>query len=349
MNDSMKTVTVIDDGTERRLATGEAPIPDPGHGEVRLSVRAAGVCGSDVGAWKGKSVYDFVETPRVLGHEYVGVVDAVGDGVASVDPGDRVVERPLYACGVCRACRHGDEHVCENVEIAGFHFDGGFAPFRVVSANALHPVPDGVSDRRAAATEPMAVSARAIFDRASVTPGDDVLVLGAGPMGAFSALMADHGNANVVVGGLAADRERFDVLERVGVATVNLEPTSLSAVAAEVADGAFDLLIDATGSASALEGGLDVVRPAGEAVVIGIPGDAMGVPSPSFVRGEKRVSGSYGATAADFERALELIVGLDARLDPLLVGYDPNDPTTAFHDFAEGAVVKPIFDIPELR
>jgi L-iditol 2-dehydrogenase len=347
--ETMGAVTLVDDGAERRLETRRKPVPDPGHGEVRLAVRAAGVCGSDVGAWKGKSVYDFVETPRVLGHEYVGVVDALGAGVERVSVGDRVVERPLRACGGCRACRHGAEHVCENVEITGFHSHGGFAAFRTVPARALHPVPEGLPDRHAALAEPMAVAARATLDRVTVGPGDDVLVLGAGPMGAFSALIADHANADAVVGGLAADEDRFRILEESGVATANLESTTLPDVAGEVADGAFDVFVDATGSASVLEGGLDVVRPGGEAVVIGIPGEPMGVPAPSFVRSEKRVSGSYGARAADFERALGVLVGLGDRLDPAVARYDPADPEAAFRDFAAGAVVKPLFDTAALR
>lgn len=344
----METI-VLTGGEPRSLRTADAPIPEPGPGEVRLAVRAAGVCGSDVGAWHGKTAYDFVETPRVLGHEYVGVVDAVGDDGTGFSVGDRVVERPLHACGVCTACRNGAEHVCENLQITGFHFDGAFAPYHVVPTDALHPVPDAIPDRRAAVTEPMAVAARATLARTDLRSGDDVLVLGAGPMGAFSALVADRSGAHVVVGGLERDRPRFEVLHDIGLETATLEDTTPAAVAAERADGSFDVLVDATGSTAALEGGMRAVRPGGEGVVIGIPSGRMGVETPSFVRSEQRVSGSYGARPADFERALEIIADLGDRLDRTLVDVDPADAPDAFQAFANGEIIKPVLDVAALR
>ncbi|MFB6134312.1 MAG: zinc-binding dehydrogenase, partial [Halanaeroarchaeum sp.] len=186
----MQQITLTSSGGRRSLAQLDAGVPEPGPGEVRLAVQAAGVCGSDVGAWQGKNAYDFLDTPRVLGHEYVGVVDALGTNVDTVDADDRVVERPLHACGVCTACRNGVEHVCERLAITGFHFDGAFAPYHIAPVDALHPIPAGIPDRRAAVTEPMAVAARATLDRISVRASDAVLVLGAGPMGSYSALIA---------------------------------------------------------------------------------------------------------------------------------------------------------------
>lgn len=343
----MDAIVVTQDEDQRSLGVQSVPIPNPGYGDVRLNVIAAGVCGSDVGAWLGKDAYDFLEFPRILGHEYVGVIDAVGPGVERFSVGDRVVERPLHSCGTCQSCLHGSNHVCENVEITGFHSDGAFAPDRVVSTDSLHPVPDGFSDQLAAVTEPMAVSARAVLRRSSLEPGDDVLVLGAGPMGAFSALIADHSNANVVVGGLPSDEVRFGMLDR--VETVNLEATPLEELAAETVHDGFDIVIDATGSSAALEDGLEVLRRGGEAVVIGIPHGTIGVPVPSFVRGEKTVKGSYGATIGDFERAIRVIDGLAPRITRTITQYDPNDATTAFNDFKNGRVIKPVFDVSLLN
>lgn len=192
--------------------------------------------------------------------------------------------------------------------------------------------------------EPMAVAARATVNRTNLTTGDDVLVLGAGPMGAFSALIGDTLAANVTVGGLSRDRPRFAVLEDLGIRTVNLETTSASESATEYADGGFDVVVDATGSTSALADGLAAARPNGEAVVIGIPSGNLGVTAPEFVRQEQRVSGSYGARPADFERALEIIEGVPDELDAMSQSYEPDDVEDAFRAFADGEIIKPILE-----
>lgn len=345
----METIVLEDVDGARTLSRRTAPVPDPQPDEVRIRVEAAGICGSDVGAWREKPAYDFLETPRVLGHEYTGVIDAVGQGVESFAVGDRVVERPLHACGVCAPCRNGAPHVCENVEITGFHVDGAFATSITAPADAVHPIPDTLSLSRAAMAEPLAVAARAVLDRANVTAGDSVLVAGPGPMGAFSALIAEAVGASVVVGGLPRDQARFDLLETAGIQTADLDERPPVDLGRELTDGGFDRFVDATGAAPVLEDAMEAVRRGGDAVVIGIPTGTLGLPSPSFVRGEKRVSGSYGAQPMDFERAISLLDDEDFPIDPLRSEYRPEAVQTAFEEFAEAKVVKPVLDIAALE
>jgi L-iditol 2-dehydrogenase len=341
----MDTIELRADGDERTFQQGSAETPDPAPDEVRIRVRAAGICGSDVGAWAGKPAYDFLETPRILGHEYVGEIDAVGGDVTSLDVGDRVVERPLHACGVCSACRTGATHVCEDVKITGFHMDGAFGTYTTTPADAVHPIPESLPDLRAAMVEPFAVAARAVLERAAVSPGDRVLVAGPGPMGAFSALIAEAIGAEVVVGGLPQDEGRFERLAEAGIATADLTETPATALAGELTDGGFDRFVDATGAASVLEDAMGAVRRGGEAVVIGIPSGTLGLPSPSFVRGEKRVSASYGAQPLDFERAIRLLDRPEMAVDSLRTVYAPGDVQTAVEAFAAAEVVKPVLDI----
>lgn len=345
----METIVLEDVDGARTLRRGTAAVPEPDPAEVRIRVRAAGICGSDVGAWRQKPAYDFLETPRILGHEYAGVIDGVGQGVESVDVGDRVVERPLHACGVCAPCRNGATHVCENVEITGFHVDGAFATYITAPADALHPIPDTLPLSRAAMAEPLAVAARAVLDRASVTAGDSVLVAGPGPMGAFSALITEEVGASVVVGGLPRDKARFNLLEAAGIQTANLDERTPIDLARELTDGGFDRFVDATGAAPVLEDTMEAVRRGGEAVVIGIPTGTLGLPSPSFVRGEKRVSGSYGAQPIDFERAISLLDDEEFPIDALRSAYHPEAVQTAFEAFAEAEVVKPVLNITALE
>ncbi|WP_259519118.1 zinc-binding dehydrogenase [Halanaeroarchaeum sp. HSR-CO] len=191
----------------------------------------------------------------------------------------------------------------------------------------------------------MAVAARATLERSSFTPGDDVFVLGAGPMGTFSALIAESSGGNAVIGGLSNDEPRFETISAIGIETVNLEVTSLEAVSEEATGGTFDILIDATGSTAALEENIEVLRRGGDAVVIGIPTGRLGIPTPSFVRGERRVSGSYGATIADFERAIDILGTVESEMSELLRRYDVEAVDDAFRNFLEGDVIKPIIDV----
>ncbi|MFB6134311.1 MAG: zinc-binding dehydrogenase, partial [Halanaeroarchaeum sp.] len=158
----------------------------------------------------------------------------------------------------------------------------------------------------------------------------------------------DRTGADIVVGGLNRDRPRFEVLNGIGIETEVLEATTPHDVAAARGEP-FDVLVDATGSTAALEDGLRAVRPGGEAVVIGIPSGTMGVETPSFVRSEQRVSGSYGARPADFERAIELIEDLGDRIDRTIVDFAPENAPDAFTAFAEGEVIKPVLNIASLR
>lgn len=347
-NREMDRIVLDGEGPDRTLGLERGPVPEPGHGEVRIEVQWAGICGSDVGAWMGKSAYDFVETPRVLGHEYAGVVDAVGPGVDDIRPGERVVERPLTSCGRCTACRNGAENVCEDLEITGFHTDGGFAPYSTVASTHVHSIPDSLQFHTAAMVEPLSVAARAVIERGQAEPGDSVLVVGPGPMGAFAALIVSTLGASVVVGGLPQDSERFHLLESVDIDTADLTSTSPRALASDTRSGAFDLIIDATGSAAVLEDVVGTLRPGGAVVVVGIPSGQLGIPSPAFVRSENRVSASYGALPRDFERSIRLLQG-DFPIEKLVTEFDPREPAAAFDAFASGTVIKPLLAIGDLQ
>lgn len=332
-----------EDGTWLSVETAESEPTPPSAGEAVVRVTAAGVCGSDVGAYRGKSAYDFVETPRALGHEYVGVVEAVGDGETTFEAGDVVVERPLRTCGTCSHCRAGRTNVCENVRITGFHHEGAFAGRVTVPTAYLHRAPPDVPGVRAALTEPLAVTARAVLRVGDVTAGDAVLVEGPGPMGALSALVADAAGADVVVSGLTRDAPRLRRLADAGVETVSLDERALKSVAPS--DG-FDAVVDATGAPAGVESGVDVLRNAGRVVVVGIPSDDLSLPGPELVRSELSVRASYGATSADFERALRLLSESETggRLDALVDTYAPREARRAFEDFAAAESIKPVFE-----
>ena len=328
----------------------EGERPSPGPGEVLVRVHTAGICGSDAHAYKYEGGYDWIAMPRIMGHEYSGTVAAVGDEVTSFEPGDRIVEEPIHHCGECFQCNNGEEHICQNISITGMHTDGAYAEYTVVHPQHLHRVPDDVPLKDAAITEPMSIATRAVLSRSSVTPGEDVLVEGPGPIGVFTAAVADSLGANVIVSGLDQDaHSRLPLVEELGIETINVAENDLETHAAVRTDDiGFDAVFDATGYFTGVETAVDVVRKGGEVVVVGIPREPSEVLLTPVVRGEIDVLTSYGSNWTNFEQALRLMENGEIDAETVMDdSFSTSDPTAAFESFLGAEVVKPAFSFAE--
>src|SRR5439155_19455337 len=163
----------------RRMELQELPEPIPGAGEARVRVRAAAICGADLDGFREASPRRI--PPLVMGHEAVGRIDAVGDGVDPALVGERVVAMPVVSCGACARCVEGRPNLCPNRRLMGMSFPGAFAEAFTIAASQLMPVPPSLDTETASIVEPLA-NAVHVVDRA-VKEGDDVLVIGAGPIG----------------------------------------------------------------------------------------------------------------------------------------------------------------------
>jgi len=169
------------------VETRRLPVPSPGAGEAVVRVRAAGICGTDLSILNGK--HPRARAPLVMGHELSGEVAETGEGVTALRVGDRVVCEPLISCGACHACRSGYPWVCQKLGLYGIDRDGAFAEYVSVAASSLRPIPDTVDDRLGALVEPMAVAVHAVR-LSSLRVGDDVCILGGGPIGLLIAVVA---------------------------------------------------------------------------------------------------------------------------------------------------------------
>ncbi len=177
------------------------PTPKCRKGEVLVRVAVTGICRTDMKAYYlGQRD---LRLPRVLGHEITGVVEQIGQGVACVQPGDRVQIAPGLSCGVCSYCQAGLDHLCDQVKVMGFHYDGGFAEFVLIPENGvnngvLNKIPDHVSFEEAALVEPLACSIN-MQETASVGLGDLVVIFGAGPLGILNAKLARARGAGPII------------------------------------------------------------------------------------------------------------------------------------------------------
>ncbi|WP_261640202.1 Zn-dependent oxidoreductase [Erwinia mallotivora] len=173
----MKTVVIEKPG---ELILQQRSQPEPAVGEVRISVHYASICGSDVHIWHGHN--PFARYPRVIGHEFFGVIDSVGDGVDAARIGERVAVDPVVSCGHCYPCSVGRPNVCSQLQVIGVHRDGGFSEYAVVPAANAYALPDSIPDRLASLVEPFTIAAN-ICAFLKPQPADVALIYGAGPMG----------------------------------------------------------------------------------------------------------------------------------------------------------------------
>jgi 2-desacetyl-2-hydroxyethyl bacteriochlorophyllide A dehydrogenase len=295
------------------IALEEVPLPEPAREDVRLSVQSCGICGSDLHWYQGHS-----SPPRVCpGHEIVGVVEAVGASVASLEVGDRVVVEGVRTCGRCASCARGDTQRCRDLRIVGLAVPGGFAESVIAPARSVFRVPTGMSDRVASLAEPVAVAVHAL-DLAGVAAGHRVLVLGAGTIGLLAAALAVRAQAEVVV---SARREH----QRAAARDLGTAPVSAARLDEELPAGwEADAVIETVGgTGDTLQIGLEHVRPGGIIVVVGVFTEPTPLDAAALMAKEARLVGSmaYGRAGdrPDFAVALSVLSEAGGRLADRLV------------------------------
>lgn len=252
----------------------EVPDPIPGRGEVLLRVHVAAPCGTDLHIYRDEHPY---WPPVILGHEFSGVVEKVGEGVQEFVPGDRVVsETSTGSCGSCFLCRTGSRHVCAQKRAPGIGRHGAFAPYLTMPVELLHRVPERLSLEEAALVEPTAIAVHAVVERARVAPGEIVVVLGPGPIGLLCLQVARACGAHqVIVSGTARSAAvRLPMAAHLGAdAVVNIAEEDLveRVMALSGGQGA-DVAIETSGSATAVALLPHLVRRLGRICQVGVVG-----------------------------------------------------------------------------
>lgn len=299
-------------GTEVSFATES--VSDPGQGEVLIASTLVGLCGSDLHAVQGD--HPFIDIPYVPGHEVVGTIDAVGEGVANVAVGDRVVVEPNLVCGTCANCVAGDYNICETLAVFGCQTPGGMSDYFLINASRLHVIPSGLPDAYAALIEPLATPAHAVT-KAGVSEQSKVAILGAGTIGVLVALVAKARGARpvVITDTDPAKRERA---RRLGI-DVALSPEVFSQQNAEVQD--FDVVFDCVTNAPSAAQAVGAARKGGTVIVVGVPGESILFPLHLVQDRELRILGTLMYTKADYEWAMSYLAGQPTGLDELITSY----------------------------
>ncbi|MBP2063521.1 zinc-dependent alcohol dehydrogenase [Streptomyces iranensis] len=314
-----RRVTVTADG---EVTLDRVPRPRPAAGEVRVSTRLIGICGTDVHARRGE--HPFISRPYHPGHEAVGVVAETGPGVTSLAEGDRVLLEPNLVCGTCRHCRSGRYNICATLRVIGCQTAGAMADSFTVPAGRLHRVPDGLTDAQAVLVEPLATPVHAVR-RAGDLAGSDVLVIGAGPIGLLTALATRAAGARTVIvtDPVAAKRDR--ALRLGADAAYAPDTPGLPDVVRERLGGGADAVFDCVSVSASVTQAVQIVEKGGTVMVVGVPQGPSSVPLDLVQDREITVRGSLMYVEEDVRAAVSLLAAGAVPVEEFITATFPLD------------------------
>lgn len=305
----------------------ERPVPDPDSGAVRIAVEACGICYSDHYVREGSSSVDY---PRVPGHEIAGRVDAVGDDVDLWSVGDRVgVGWHGGHCFTCDRCRRGDFQGCENGEVTGLTFDGGYAEYATVPAEAVGRVPDALDDVEAAPLLCAGITTFNALRNADADPGDLVAVQGIGGLGHLGIQYAHAMGFETVA--LSGSPEKETLALDLG-ADHFVDATTTDVGEALQSLGGADLVLATAPAAEVTATAVDGIGRNGSVVVVANPGEAVPVHPGALIATRGSVSGWSSGHAADWEDTLEFSALRD--VTPTVETFPLEDAESAYQRMA---------------
>lgn len=297
----------------------EIETPSPGPGEARVRSVVAGVCRTDLDILTGALDARWVRFPVVPGHEWSGIVDAVGEGVTGVTAGQRVVCEGNIGCLRCPRCRAGDTHLCASYDAVGFTRAGGWGELVVVPARILHPLPDHVSFESAALVEPGSCVVKAL-GRAHIEPAETVGVIGVGAMGALAIRIARLRSPGAIVA-YGLREEELELARTLGAdGVVNVAEQDAEAETRALVDGGLDVVVETAGAVPAVELSTRLAREGGRVVVLGIAGQAedLVLPADRIPLRDLSVLGSVGYTTAAWAHMVALLRDRLLELDAIV-------------------------------
>ncbi|WP_299471930.1 alcohol dehydrogenase catalytic domain-containing protein [uncultured Roseibium sp.] len=280
------------------------PAEAPGLDEVAVRIGYCGICGTDLHVYHG-NMDARVGFSRIIGHEMSGTVEALGEQVRGFTIGQKVVVRPLDHCGECPACKAGHKHICHNLKFLGLDTDGAMQEVWNVPAHTLHPLPDELQLDHAALIEPLAVACHDV-QRAEVAAGENVLVIGGGPIGLLVALVAREAGGNVVISEI--NDIRLAYAGKLGFNTIDPKSQDPVHVVNEMTNGkGADVVFEVSGS----QPGVDLMTAAAAArariVMVAIHAKKPEVDMFQFFWRELELLGARVYQPEDYDEAIRLL------------------------------------------
>ncbi|HUH58629.1 MAG TPA: L-threonine 3-dehydrogenase [Candidimonas sp.] len=339
----MRALAKLEPAAGLTLVDVERPVV--GHNDVLIKIRKTAICGTDIHIWKWDEwASKTIPVPMHVGHEYVGEIVEIGEEVSGFSIGDRVSGEGHITCGYCRNCRAGRRHLCRNTVGVGVNRPGAFADYLVIPAFNAFKIPDDVPDDLAAIFDPFGNAAHTAL--AFNLVGEDVLITGAGPIGAMAAAIARHvGARNVVI--TDVNDYRLDLAARMGATrTVNVGREAVTDVMKELrmTEG-FDVGLEMSGVPSAFTMMLEQMNHGGRIAMLGIPPAGFGIDWTQVIFKGLEIKGIYGREM--FETWYKMVAMLQSGLDltPMITHHFPiADYRRGFEAMLSGQSGKVILD-----
>ena len=306
-----ETITAAFYRGDKTFAVETRTAPDPGPGEVAVRIAFCGICGTDMHVYHG-NMDARVGLNRVIGHEMSGVVAGLGDGVEGFSLGQKVVVRPLDHCGDCPACNAGHTHICHKLKFLGLDTDGAMQEIWNVPAHTLHGLPDDLAMDHAALIEPVAVACHDVR-LSGLKPGEDVLVIGGGPIGILCAMVARDAGGKVVLS--EVNENRLAIAEKLGFDTVNPAKEDLpAAINAKTGDKGADVVFEVSGTQPGVDAMTACAATRARIVMVAIHAQKPQIDLFQFFWRELKLIGARVYEPEDYEKAIQIITsgGVDA-------------------------------------
>lgn len=335
-------------------APGEVEIKDVAapvrkEGEVLLKLLYGGICGSDLGSYRGTFAY--FSYPRTPGHEFSAeVIEADENNAYGIKPGMIVTCNPYFNCGHCYSCEHGIVNACMDNQTMGVQREGAFQEYITMPIERVYDG-KGLDAKTLAVIEPFCISYHGV-SRANVKEGDTVLVVGAGTIGVLAAIAAKAKGAIVYISDVSEGKLKMAEDFGVDGTILNSSPEEFEKQVADITNGnGFDVTIEAVGLPSTFQNCIDAACFGGRMVLIGVGKRNLDFNFTLIQKKELNVFGSRNALKKDFLELIDLVKGGNVPLEKVITNiYSFHDAAKAFEDFSnnQGEMLKVLFDFSEI-
>ncbi|WP_339068730.1 zinc-dependent alcohol dehydrogenase [Teredinibacter turnerae] len=278
--------------------------PPPLAGEVQIRTAYVGICGTDLHAFHGR-MDTRIGCNRIIGHEMSGIVENVGEGVRHLKPGQHVVVRPLAHCSECPACKSGLQHICHNLKFLGLDTDGAFQQLWTVPEHTVHQIPESLPLECAALIEPVSVACHGV-SRSRLQAGENVVVIGGGPIGLLIAMVAKHAGGNIIISEVS--EARLAIAKKLGFKVLNPSQQDIVAsVMTETNARGADVIFEVSGTQPGVDTMTKIAASRARIVMTAIHSEKRPIDLFQFFWREIELIGARVYTHEDYEKAIELV------------------------------------------
>lgn len=305
---------------EGNMELQELKEPRPGPNEVKIEVKAAGICGSDIHIYHD-DIKIPIKPPVVVGHEFSGIIAELGENVKHLKVGERVTsETAASICGICPYCRTGHYNLCSSRLGIGYWVNGAFAKYCVVPQERVHSLPSNVDFTSGALCEPLACCVHAIMELTDIHAGDLVAITGPGPIGLLSLQVAKAEGGKTIVMGVSKDAERLTLAKNLGAEwVINIqEEDPVETIRGLTGNLGADVVLECSGVPAAAKLGLDLIKKRGAYTQIGLFGKPIEIDFETIAYKELKVTGSFSQKWTCWRKALDLLSQKKVDVKPLV-------------------------------